>query len=78
MLFRLFNENPFRNEKERKEKKFIEISGDSQYKELIENCIKINSKERWPIEDIINYIEENILEEKEKEDNINYFDRDDF
>ena len=66
----LFNQNPFKDEKERKEKKCPNIKEDYKYKELIENCIKINYKERWPtIEDINNYIEENIFEEKEDNSN---------
>ncbi len=63
----IFGEKPFKNEKERKEKKIPKLNYDSnsiKYKELIENCIKIDYNERWSIEDIQNYISENILEEK--------------
>ena len=48
----IFGEKPFKNEKERKEKKIPKLNYNSnsiKYKELIENSIKIDYKERWSI-----------------------------
>ena len=42
----VFNKKPFKDEKERKEKKIPSINNDSQYKKLIENCININFQKR--------------------------------
>ena len=63
----LYGKNPFQDENERKEEKIPKIDENFKYKELIENCIKINYKERWSIDDIRDYIDKNIYEEKEKE-----------
>ena len=41
------------------------------YRELIINCINPNKTERWSIEKIEEYINDNNFEEKENEDNIN-------
>lgn len=60
----LFNEKPFLNEKERKEKKIPKINEDFKHKELIEKCFKIENKSRWSFEEICNYINENDFEEE--------------
>ena len=55
-----FNKNP---------EKDIKIEENSLFKKLIENCLKINKEERWSIEEVDNYINENNFEEEEKDDN---------
>ena len=61
----LYGENPFKDEDERIKKKIPDFKDSYQYKKLIENCIKIEYKERWSLDDIQDYIDKNIYEEKE-------------
>ena len=57
----VFNENP---------KIPIKVEENSIYKELIENCLKTDKKQRWNIEELLNYIYENSFEEEKRENDI--------
>ena len=64
LYYIFFNKNPFKDEKERKENRIPKIPDKFPFKELIEKCTQINYKDRWSIEEIQQYINEKIFEEK--------------
>ena len=66
----LYNEKPFKNEKERKENNNMPIlKEDFQHKELIEKCIKSNPTERCSIDEIQDYINNKIYEDSNTNNN---------
>ena len=72
-----FKKPPFKDEKSRKLEKIPKIQKEFEYKDLILNSVKSNYKERWSIDDIKQYIDDNILEEKENNEEMEQEDKKD-